>query len=92
MIIERLFAAIALTFCVLLLVRLLIGERRRARVDAALQRGLAAARRAASWPGRRRAAARAAKDAIKRARAHGQWDGNVYTHGSFRKPRRDKMH
>ena len=92
MFIERLFAAIALTFCVLLLVRLLIGERRRGRVDAALRRAWVLARRAASWPGRRRAAARVAKDAIKRARAHGQWDGNVYTHGSFRKPRRDKMH
>jgi hypothetical protein len=41
----------------------------------------------------RREAARAAEEAIKRARERGgEWDGNVYKPKSFRKPPRDKMH
>ncbi len=97
--IERVFAAIALAVCALLLVRLVIGERRRWRFDAFVRRMAQGARRFGirvwHWRDARRAAEsarRAADEAIKRARDRGEWDGNVYTPKSFRKPPRDKMH
>ena len=89
---ERVLAAIALAVCVLLLVRLMLGTRRRMRVDAALRRGMLATRGAFASIRHRREAARVADEAIKRARNRGEWDGNVYTPKSFRKPPRDKMH
>jgi hypothetical protein len=97
--IERVFAAIALAACAVLLVRLVIGERRRWRFDAFVRRIAQRLRRFAlriwHWRDARRAAERArqaADEAIKRARDRGEWDGNVYTPKSFRKPPRDKMH
>ena len=110
--IETVFPAIVLAVCAVLLVRLLIGERRRWRFDTALwraarpvQRMLRTARR---WYATRRAtanAAKVAKEVIRRARegardgsngkarAEGEWDGNVYRPKSFRnKPPRDKQH
>ncbi|HEY4067749.1 MAG TPA: hypothetical protein VGM74_12695 [Burkholderiaceae bacterium] len=98
---ERVFAALALVACVLLLLRLAIGARRRARVDLALRRAMGAVRRSASGLHagmlslrHRREAAREAEAAIERARKRsgGEWDGNVYRPKSFRKPPRDKMH
>ena len=101
---EKIFAALALTVCAVLLLRLLIGERRRYRFDAAARRLWFTLRRFGSWLRRgasslwhwrssRRQAARAAEEAIRRARsADGSWDGNVYKPKSFRKPPRDKMH
>lgn len=89
---DRVFAAIALAVCVLLFARLLIGARRRARVDAALHRAALATRHAFANIRHRREAARVADEAIQRARNRGQWDGNVYTPKSFKKPPRDKMH
>lgn len=102
--IERVFAAIVIAVCAVLLVRLLIGERRRSRFDAAARRVWAALRRFGllmhrkllslwHWRSSRRLAAQAAEEAIRRARsADGSWDGNVYKPKSFRKPPRDKMH
>ena len=96
--IERVFAAIVIAVCAVLLLRLLIGERRRYRFDAAVRRVAFAVRRApAEWRRRRtsqRAAEKAASDAINRARGRppGEWDGNVFTPKSTRKPPRDKMH
>ncbi len=89
---ERVFAAIVLAVCALLLLRLMLGAPRRHRLDAALRRAGAALRRAPVQWRRRRAARRGANEAFGRARAHGDWDGNVYTPKSLRKPRRDKMH
>jgi hypothetical protein len=94
---ERVFAAVVLALCVVLFVRLLIGARRRHRLDASMRRVALAMRRAVAsvrhWRSSRRAAAQAANDAIRRARGHdGEWDGNVYKPKSFRKPPRDKMH
>jgi hypothetical protein len=99
---ERVFAVIALAVCLLLLVRLAIGTRRRYRLDAALRRAAHALQRPAAawrrWRAARRAAqsaaqaARIADEAIRRARERGAWDGNVYRPKSLRKPRRDKMH
>jgi hypothetical protein len=101
--IERVFAAIVLAICAVLLMRVLIGERRRYRFDAAARRVWYALRRtwlsihrwAVSIPKRRTArrdAERVAQDAIRRASRRGDWDGNVNTPKSFRKPPRDKMH
>jgi hypothetical protein len=90
---ERVLAAIVLAACAALLVRLLIGARRRARLDAALRRAAHAVQGAVVSVRHRREAMRVAEEAIKRARQRdGEWDGNVYKPKSFRKPPRDKMH
>jgi hypothetical protein len=98
--IERVFAALVLAVCAVLLVRLVIGSRRRYRFDAAVRKFWNATRRktTGSWRtivqvhrnrAAQREAARVAKDAIERARSRGDWDGNVYTPKSFGKPPRD---
>ena len=90
---ERVLAAIIVAVCAVLLVRLVIGARRRARLDAALRRAWRAVRGVAMSARHRREAARVAEEAIERARQRsGEWDGNVYKPKSFRKPPRDKMH
>ena len=93
--IERTLAGVTLAICALLLLRLLIGARHRARVDALVRRRAHAAWQStlsiANWRGRRRAAQRAAEDAIRRAARKGEWDGNVYKPKSFRKPP-DQLH
>ena len=95
----KIFAAVVLAVCALLLVRLVIGERRRYRLDAALRTVGHAARRVARsaqmawhWRGARRASKKAAVEAIRRARDGVTREGNVYKPKSFRKPPRDKMH
>jgi hypothetical protein len=94
--IERVLAAVVLAVCAAMLLRLLIGQRRRYRLDAALRRSWFRLRHAAvsarRWRSSRREAARVANDAIRRASRRGDWDGNVNTPKSFRKPPRDKMH
>ena len=73
--IEAVFPAIVLAVCAVLLVRLLIGERRRWRFDAALWRTVRPVQRmwgsARRWYAMRRAtanAAKVAKEVIRRAR------------------------
>ena len=99
--VEKIFAAVVLAVCALLLVRLVIGERRRYRLDAALrsvartaQRATRSVQSAWQWRGARRAAKKAAIETIRRARdgAGVTREGNVYKPKSFRKPPRDKMH
>ena len=99
--IEKTLAAVVLAVCALLLLRLVIGERRRYRLDAALRSAGRTAQRAARsvqsawrWGGARRASKKAAIEAIRRARdgAGVTREGNVYKPKSFRKPPRDKMH
>ena len=99
--IEKTLAAVVLAVCALLLLRLVIGERRRYRLDAALRGVAHSAQRAARsvqsawrWGGARRASKKAAIEAIRRARdgAGVTREGNVYKPKSFRKPPRDKMH
>lgn len=90
--IEKSFAGVVLAICLILLLRMVIGERRRQRIDTvALRLWWACRRRALAawhwWPTRRKAA-RAAEEAIRRARGDGQWDGNVYRPKSFRRPRK----
>ncbi len=101
---EKIFAGLVIAVCAVLLLRLMIGERRRYRFDAAARRAWAALRhfglwlqrRALSlyhWRSSRQRAAQAAEEAIRRARStDGAWDGNVYKPKSFRKPPRDEMH
>lgn len=94
--VEKVLAGIVLALCVGLFVRLLVGERRRYRLDAWLQRSAATlaqrARLLWHWRRTRREAQRAADEAIRRARGEVERDGNVYRPKSFRKPPRDKMH
>ena len=99
--VEKIFAAMVLGVCALLLVRLMLGERRRYRLDAALRSVASTAQRAARsaqsawrWGSARRASKKAAIEAIRRARnsASVTREGNVYKPKSFRKPPRDKMH
>ena len=90
--IEKSFAAVVLAVCIVMLLRVMIGERRRHRVDTIALRLWYDCRRAVLrawnwWPSRRQAA-RVADEAIRRARSEGEWDGNVYRPRSFRKPRK----
>lgn len=88
---ETILAGTVLLVCVILLVRLSLGVRRRMRFDFAMQRAWAAlygtGLRLWHWPAARRKARSEARDAIERARG-GEWDGNVYRPTSFRKPRK----
>lgn len=92
---EKLFSAAVLLMCVLMLLRLCLGERLRERVDGALRRFGARVQRWArqasqwrKWRQSRAAAAREAQEAIRRARHRAERDGNVIRPDSFRKPRK----
>jgi len=92
---EKLFAGLVVLGCVALLVRQMIGERRRWRLDAALRRVTRplwrSVQRLYHWPSARRAARREAEAAIRRARGEPvARDGNVYRPKAFRKSR--KLH
>ncbi len=84
-----------LTGCLVLLLRVCLGPRRRARFDDAIARfshrlgGRADA--LFKLPASRRRARREAEAAIGRARDRGQWDGNVYRPKSFEQKDR-KLH
>ena len=89
--IEKILAGLTLAVCVLMLLRLIVGAQRRSRIDTAARRALHRAQRVAlsayHWRDRRRSAARAAEETIRRARAGAtERDGNVYKPKSFRKP------
>ena len=97
---EQLLVGLTATVCVVLLVRLGLGAARQQRFDDAMRamgwKLRSSALHAWHWRSSRRAAAREAQDAIHRARTgrtngeadDGQWQGNVYTPKSFRKPRK----
>lgn len=89
---ESILAALALTCCVVLLGRMLLGAPRRRRVDAAALRAWVvtrdAVRRLWHWRSSRREAAAAAEAAIRRARHSADRDGNVITPRAFRGPRK----
>jgi hypothetical protein len=88
---EQLLAGVVLAMCVGFALRMLAGERRRQRFDAALGRVFATLKRgwhaAVRAPGARRKARKAAADAIERARRV-ERDGNVLRPKSF--DRKDK--
>lgn len=85
---EKIFAALVLACCAVLMLRLVIGARRRQRFDAFWRRLWIRVRihavRIWHWPAARRRARRDAEEAIRRAR-EGTWDGNVYKPKSFDK-------
>ena len=89
---EKIIAAVMFAACVMLLVRLCIGERRRARFDAAIARFSARMGRRTdallTAPAARRRARKEADAVIRRARQGGEWDGNVYRPKSFKKDRK----
>jgi hypothetical protein len=89
------FAAIVLAACLVMLLRLALGARRRQRFDAVAIRAWLRLRAAAvalwRWPRSRRQARQLADETIRRA-SRGQWDGNVYTPDEFKRPPRDKLH
>lgn len=79
--------------CLLMLGRLFLGPRLRARLDNAASRRWNSLKRHAVALYRRRSvrqeAARAAEEAIRKARAgSGQWEGNVYKPDTFKRPRK----
>jgi hypothetical protein len=94
---EKVVSAIVLACCVVALLRLMLGERRRLRFDAALRdawwslrsfgRGLRHRRSS------RKEAERVVEEAIRRARrVDVEQDGNVYRPGSFRDKEPRKPH
>jgi hypothetical protein len=90
--IEKLPAAVMFVICMFLLVRLFVGAPRQRRWDNALRRAWAALRGRAlyvwHWRESRRRATLAAEEAIRRARARMERDGNVVRPDSFQKPRK----
>jgi hypothetical protein len=92
--IEKIFAAVMVAVCVLLLLRMLLRPRRRARVDASFRRNGALwqrrLRRFIAWPAAELRARRETKEAIRRARrSANERDGNVYRPKVFKGKRRD---
>jgi hypothetical protein len=97
-VIETILASVTLAVCLVLLGRMMLKPRQQQRVDTAVRRVVMACRRSVTsayrWRSFRREAARAAEEAIRRARGPGQsaWegdrDGNVYKPKSFKRPRK----
>ncbi|MEW6706486.1 MAG: hypothetical protein AB1430_16690 [Pseudomonadota bacterium] len=92
--IEKLFAAAVLLACLGALARMALKPRQQQRLDAALQRAWQRVRgvfrRRREPPARpltQQDAAKAAEEAIRRAR-EGQWEGNVFRPRSFRRPKK----
>lgn len=90
--IEQVLAGIVLAVCVALLLRMLLPERQRRRVDAAWQRALQSGRqlvrRAWFWRRHRRSAAREAEEAIRRAQQGAERGGSVIHPDALKRPRK----
>lgn len=90
--IELIFAGIALTVCVALLLRMALPGHLRQRVDElwrlAAQLGRLLAHRAWFWIRYRKRAAREAEEAIQRAQHKVKRDGNVIRPDDFKGPRK----
>ena len=95
---ETVVSIFILAVCIALMLRLMVGARRRQAIDAWARRSAynvrSAALRIYHWRSARKVARQATEDAIRRARSDdgGTWEGNVYKPKSFRRPPRDKMH
>ena len=91
---EKIFPAIVVAACLVLLLRLVLGQRRRHRFDRTIARWSRAASSRIeglfTWNAGRRRAKRAADEAIRRARDGGDWDGNVYRPKSFGRKNKDR--
>lgn len=99
--IETILASVTLTVCFVLLGRMMLKPHLQQRVDAAVRRAVQTCRRSVAsayrWRSFRKEAARAAEEAIRRARGpgpqgDGSWggdrEGNVYKPKSFKRPRK----
>jgi len=96
-VLEKIFPAIVVFACLVMLLRLVLGERRRHLFDRGIARWTRSARARIellfTWNAGRRRARRAADEAIRRAReGGGEWDGNVYRPKSFDKTKDRKIH
>ena len=93
-VLEKLFPAIVVAACLVLLLRLVLGERRRHTFDRTIARWSrtigARIEGLFTWNASRRRARRAADEAIRRARDGGEWDGNVYRPKSFNSKNKDR--
>lgn len=92
---DKLFSIFVAAICVVMLVRLALGDARRARLDRAFLQAWARVRRQAlltwHWRSRRRSAAearQAAQDVINRVRHRVEKEGNVITPEAFKEPRK----
>ena len=93
-VVEKVFAATMVVVCMVLLLRMLLKPRRRARVDASVRKQAAVWRsrvvRAALWPAAELRARRETKEAIRRAkRSAVEREGNVISPKAFTGRRRD---
>jgi hypothetical protein len=93
-VVEKIFAAAIVVACVLLLARMVLRPRRRARVDASLRKKAALwqrrIQRAILWPAAELRARRETKEAIRRARrSASEREGNVISPKAFKGRRRD---
>jgi hypothetical protein len=93
-VVEKVFAAVMVGLCVLLLLRMLLRPHRRGRVDTSVRRTAALWQRrlgpALAWPGAELRARRETREAIRRARrSASERDGNVYRPKVFKGKRRD---
>ena len=93
-VVEKIFAAAIVIACVLLLLRMFLRPRRRARVDASLRKKTALwqrrIQRAILWPAAELRARRETKEAIRRARrSASEREGNVISPKAFKGKRRD---
>jgi hypothetical protein len=90
---DKLLAALALVVCAVMLLRMILGARQRARMDQAAWRCWQVTRRWAQalwhWRARRTHARDTAAAMIRRAqtkKSTGQWEGNVYRPKEFGEP------
>ena len=93
-VVEKIFAATMLVACLLLLVRMVLRPRRRARVDASLRKRATIwqrrIHRALLWPAAEIRARRETREAIRRARRSAiEREGNVISPKAFKGRRRD---
>jgi hypothetical protein len=83
-VIETILASVGLAICIGMLIRLGLNSTRQRKLD----RLLSIVAAVLLYFPRKMRAARGAAQAIRRAKQQGDWDGNVYTPKSFRRPRK----
>ena len=82
--VENVLAGTVLVVCAVMLLRLCLRARAQYRFDQAVRTVL----HLPMWVVHRVRASRGAAEAIRRAKSAGEWEGNVYTPKSFKRPRK----
>jgi len=92
---DKLFSIFVAAVCIVMLVRMVLGDQRRARMDRVFTQAWFAVRRRAlrlwTWRSRRQSAAQAkqvAEEVINRVRHRVEKEGNVLTPEAFKGPRK----